>query len=313
MRSGAATDHVGYFHETAFYDSDEVFVDIVAPFLQDGVDAGEPTVVACSPTNAALLERAVDWSSVMVLPGPDQYARPARTIKDYRRLFGRLAREGAAQIRVVGDVPHPGTGTDWTGWLHYEAAVNDAYAEFPVWGLCPYDLRIAPSAVVEDVCCAHPFVATRHGDHLPNARFEAPSSLLRRRGDGTRPLGPALLTLLDPTAAEARRRVGEAVAPVLGRERVEVVQLVTSELVANALEHGRAPRSLALHLGEGQVTIAVADGGDGPADRLAGWLEPDPLVEHGRGLWIVNQLAVELRSSRGAGFEVQATLAATES
>ena len=49
MRSGAAAGHPGYFHETAFYGSDDEFVDIVAPFVRDGIAAGEPTVVACGP------------------------------------------------------------------------------------------------------------------------------------------------------------------------------------------------------------------------------------------------------------------------
>ncbi|HEX6130915.1 MAG TPA: MEDS domain-containing protein, partial [Actinomycetota bacterium] len=59
MRSGAARGHAGYLHETAFYGSDDAFVDVVAPFLLGGVEAGEPTVVACRPAGTALLRDAV--------------------------------------------------------------------------------------------------------------------------------------------------------------------------------------------------------------------------------------------------------------
>ena len=68
-RTGAAAGHTGYFHETAFYGSDDEFVDIVRPFLRDGLDAGEPTVVACAPENTAILRRSLDCTGIRFLPG----------------------------------------------------------------------------------------------------------------------------------------------------------------------------------------------------------------------------------------------------
>ena len=46
MRSGAAASYSGYFHEAAFYDSDDEFLAIVVPFLTEGVEAREPAMVA---------------------------------------------------------------------------------------------------------------------------------------------------------------------------------------------------------------------------------------------------------------------------
>jgi hypothetical protein len=40
------TAHRGYFHEALLYDSDEEFLAVALPFLQDGVAAGEPVLVA---------------------------------------------------------------------------------------------------------------------------------------------------------------------------------------------------------------------------------------------------------------------------
>ena len=59
MRTGAAAGHVGYFHEAAYYDSDAQLLDIVVPFLRDGLDAGEPTVVALGEAHTALVRRAM--------------------------------------------------------------------------------------------------------------------------------------------------------------------------------------------------------------------------------------------------------------
>src|SRR5829696_6328763 len=40
MPSGAPTDRPGYLHEAVLYDSDEEFLGVVVPFLQEGVAAG---------------------------------------------------------------------------------------------------------------------------------------------------------------------------------------------------------------------------------------------------------------------------------
>ena len=77
-RSGPAAGQHGYFHETAFYGSDDEFVSIVEPFLRDGIEAGEPTLVTCGPANTALLQRAVGANSgVAFVPADDRYRSPA--------------------------------------------------------------------------------------------------------------------------------------------------------------------------------------------------------------------------------------------
>ena len=82
MRSGPPAGTSGYFHETALYDSDQELLDIVVPFLQGGLDAGEPTVVTFGEHNAQLVLDAMGPAcGVQLLPGADQYARPASTIR----------------------------------------------------------------------------------------------------------------------------------------------------------------------------------------------------------------------------------------
>ena len=43
---GAPTDGSGYLHEAVLYDSDEEFLGVVVPFLQEGAAVGEPCLVA---------------------------------------------------------------------------------------------------------------------------------------------------------------------------------------------------------------------------------------------------------------------------
>jgi hypothetical protein len=77
---------------------------------------------------------------------------------------------------VASEVPHPGVGAPWDGWARYEAAVNRAYAEFPLWGLCAYDTRITPGPVLDDVARTHPYFATADGPRIIRAIRIPPSS-----------------------------------------------------------------------------------------------------------------------------------------
>ena len=59
MPIGAPTDRPGYLHEAVLYDSDEEFLGVVVPFLQEGVAAGEPCLVALGASTTSLVREAV--------------------------------------------------------------------------------------------------------------------------------------------------------------------------------------------------------------------------------------------------------------
>lgn len=96
-------------------------------------------------------------------------------------MFASYRDKGAPRVRVVGQVPDPATGARWDGWVRYEAAVNQLYAPFDVWGLCPYDTRSTPGHVLADVERTHAHLAEPDGRHRPNPRYTPPTSS---------PLGP---------------------------------------------------------------------------------------------------------------------------
>jgi len=305
VRSAAARGHAGHLHETAFYGSDDAFVDIVAPFLLGGVDAGEPTVVACRPAGTALLREAVGGNGVAYVDGVEAYARPARTIRTLRELFAAHAGEGSPQVRIVGDVPHPGTGASWETWARYEAAANRAFADLPVWGLCPYDTRITPDAVLADVERTHPFVAGADGRHDRNDAYAPPERFLAERPDPPPdPIEatPPSVALLDPTPASARRAVAAQRAWTrMPLDALDDFALAASEAVTNAMRHGRPPVRFRMWARPDRVVATIADAGDGPDDPLAGLLPPDVRSSSGYGLWIVHQTCDEVVFRRDAG------------
>ena len=296
MRTGAPAGHRGYFHEAAFYNSDEQFVTVAAPFLEEGVAAGEPTLVALDEASSELVRTAVGDSAGLVYldssPGRRRHGRPAEAIASYREIFAGYVADGVPQIRVLGEIPHPGFGRPWDGWARYEATVNHAFAEFPVWGLCPYDIRAAPAAVLADAERTHPQLVTTAGEHLSNPRYQDPAQFLTERpppaADPLEAATPAI-ELTDPAPAAARdavRATGHATA--LDPAEIDDLVMAVSEAVTNALYHGRPPVRLRVWTARDRIVAAVRDHGPGVSDPFAGLLPATATSAGGMGLWVIH-------------------------
>lgn len=280
----------GFYHETAFYGSDDDFLAIALPFVEGGLREGQPTLIACAEKNATMLRDALGRDdAVTYLPGADQYARPADAIASYRDLFGEHAKAGATQIRAVGDVPHPGLGVPWDWWGRYENAVNQAFAEFPLWGLCPYDTRITPPEVLADVARTHEYIATTSGEHLPSPDFGNGLPLSRPVADVLEQ-GTPWVSMVDPTPAAARQAVSAAIASTsLTEDHSHDLVYAASEIVTNGLSHGIAPVLFRLWADDSRVVVTVTDQGSGPSDPMAGLMPTTATRSAGLGLWILHR------------------------
>ena len=280
----------GFYHETAFYGSDDDFLTIAVPFVEGGLRDGQPTLIACAETNTTLLRDVLGRdSAVTYLPRGDQYARPADALAGYRDIFSEHATQGAAQIRVIGEVPHPGVGVPWDWWGRYENAANQAFAEFPLWALCPYDTRITPPEVLADVARTHEYIATVSGEHLPSPDF----------GNGLPLSGPVpdvleqgspRVSLVDPTPAAVREAVNAAIADTsLTEDNSHDIVYAASEIVTNGLTHGVAPVRFRLWADDSRVVVTVTDQGSGPSDPMAGLVPTTATRSAGLGLWILHR------------------------
>ncbi|TDB70965.1 sensor histidine kinase [Micromonospora sp. KC723] len=310
MRTGAAAGHSGYFHEAVLYDSSDELLAVVLPFLLDGVAAGEPSMVSFGERHTALLRSALPpRCGVTFLDGGDVYARPSAAIRSYRQLLADQVAAGATQIRIVGELPPVAFGRFWDWWGRYEAAINHAYDEFPLWSMCVYNTRSTPPEILDDVSRTHPRTATADGRHVPNEVYTAPELYLREpRPVAPDPLqhGTPLVELVDPTPAGARAAV-HAVAPEqLSADEVDDLSVAVSETVTNALRHGRPPVRFRLWAGDGRVVVTVVDGGSGPTDPYAGLLPARGATSGGLGLWITYQSCDHVAMQRGPdGFTVR--------
>ncbi|CAN5166927.1 hypothetical protein BH24ACT1_BH24ACT1_10960 [soil metagenome] len=296
MTRDVLVGETSFCHDAMFYESDDEFVSIVAPFLEGGVAGGEPTLAALGDEHTELMRSAVSVpAGVTFFPSAAHYDRPAATIKADQELFAGYISGGAESIRVVGEVPHSGEGASWNEWARYEATVNRAFESFPLWGLCAYDLRTTPADVVDDVQRTHPFLTTANGYHLDNDRYEDPVAFLANRPHpDPDPLEGDLptLELVQPSPAVARHAVADVTRGMgLGPGEVDDLVVAVSEVVTNAILHGQPPATLRAWAAPGRIVVTVHDLGPGPSDPFAG-LIPAPRGdgEGGFGLWIAHQL-----------------------
>ena len=101
----------------------------------------------------------------------------------------------------------------------------------------------------------------------------------------------------------ARQLVGQALGD---STYLDDALLVTSELVTNAVMHGRPPVTLHLQFRSDHVRVAVVDQGPGFTNGPG---SNDPLASSGRGLGIVASVARESGSGQTAqGWESWAVL-----
>jgi anti-sigma regulatory factor (Ser/Thr protein kinase) len=311
MRTGAARGQAGHFHEAGFYRSDAEFGALIMPFAEEGIAAGEPVILGYDDRKSALLRSWLTDSSAVEFVGDESlYAKPARAIAAYRRLFELHLAMGAGQIRIAGDVPHPGNGGRFEGWDRYEAAVNTVWQDFPVWGRCLYDTTTAPAAVLDVVERTHPRLVSPSGQRRESRRYQdalvfeglpyAPDPL----EDST-----PLAELVNRPAADARHTLARIAHSHIPGTIVQDLLIGVTEAVTNAHRHGRPPVTVRIWATPDRVVVTVHDTGHGPADRLVGLVPvpsstPDP--HRGMGLWVTHQLDIDVTLRyAGDGFTIR--------
>ena len=311
MRTGAPAGHRGHFHEAAFYDTDDGLLTVAIPFLEQGVKAGEPTLVALGEATGKLVRMAIeDLTGIQFLDDRGRHTRPASVIHSSREILAGHVARGVQQVRFLGETPHPGHGARWGWWARYEATINHAFTDFPLWKLCPYDVRIAPADVLDDAAKTHPHIATIEGEHRVNPRYQDPAEFIAQLlpGDAD-PLEttPPVIELIDPTPNAARRAVRTVGDGVLsGTAEINDLVMAVSEVVTNAVMHGHPPVVFRMWTAPDRVVATISDRGPGPTDPFAGLLPTTNTRSGGMGLWLAHQLCshVELHKAAG-GFTIR--------
>ena len=305
-----------YVHDALFFSSPDELAAATVPFAQQGLAAGDAVVVTASPATADVVRTAVDDDRVRVLAWVEAYARrtPA-AVTAFRRLADELTATGARRVRVLGETDFGRTEREQLEWQRYEAVVNHALADWPLWGLCLFDTTRLPDQVLESVARTHPTVVTV-SSRTPNPRFVDPAEYLRGLPVPVEPLqatAPRLAVdeVTDPIAL--RHAVASALAAVGGpREVVEDFLLAVDETTSNAVRHGGPPLGLRLWTSAERLVCTVTDHGPGLDDPFAGYgpAHGDDLSRGGMGVCLARQLCDHVDISSGPdGVTVRLTTA----
>jgi anti-sigma regulatory factor (Ser/Thr protein kinase) len=302
------SDFPDFRHEALIYRDSDEFLAATLAFLREGLEAGEPALVAVSRANTVLLEGELgqDAATVRFADMEALGRNPARIIPFWQDFVDE---HGGVPARGVGEPVWPGRPADEVDECRrHESLINLAFAPAAVWSLlCPYDASGLDDEVLESVSRSHSVVA-HDGVSEASAHFEA--ALDCYAGELRR--GPAAVAGFEfgrADLAEVRRRVEES-AEAVGISPLDVAALVVaaSELAANSVAHGGGCGTLRIWTEPGRLLIEIQDGGR-IENQLAGRVRPLTTQQGGRGLWMANQLCdlVQIRSGEdGTAVRLQA-------
>ena len=299
MSHGVASK--AFRHEALFYSGEGEFVTGVAPFVRQAFRFGEPVLVVVPGHKIEMLRWALGGHAAKVrFEDMTQAGRnPGRIISAWADFAAE--QRSAGQLRGVGEpVWADRTADELAECERHEGLLNIAFAEAPLWLVCPYDTSTLDPSVVDRATRTHPVASSG----TPRPRRRAALRLPPRVPD---PLdGP----LSDPPPNAARidfdsDRLGEVrtlVAQLADRhgldaEAAEGLVLAINEVATNSVRHGGGRGVLQGWATPSSVICEVRDQGV-IGDPLVGRFRPEPTEDGGFGLWLANQFCdlVQIRS-----------------
>jgi MEDS: MEthanogen/methylotroph, DcmR Sensory domain len=300
-RASPARAEQSYRHEALLWHDKTDFTDSLVPFVTDGLDAGEPVMVA-------VLEEHCEWlreglgakaDSVTFVDMAELGRNPAKIIPAWQK-FLDVDAGGTGPARGVGEPIWAGRGADELIECQvHEALLNVAVDPMvPFWLVCPYDMTELQPAVIDEAYRSHPVVI--EADAYRGSTSYAGRAHLEAM------LGAELPTLVgEPTTIPfSRRNLGrlhaflklEGHVAGLGLQQAADLATVTAGLAANSLDRGATTGTIRVWRQPRSVVGEVVDD-TYLDDPLAG--RRAPLVDGADALWEANQLCdlVQLRTT----------------
>ena len=290
-----------YRHEAFLWHDKTDFTSGLVPFITDGLDGGEPVMVALVPEHTTWVQNALGERSTEVefVNMGELGLNPARIIPAWQSFLDRHANEGQP-VRGIGEPIWPGRRPEelLECQLH-EALLNVAVdPEIPFWLICPYDAENLGPDVVEEAHRSHPVLVEAdsysgsgkyggrpHVDSLFSSPLEEPAT------------APIEL-LFDPAdiGSLEERVTAELVVTGLAVESATQLATATQRLAVCSLHRGAAHGRVRLWREPHALICEVVDD-IVVHDLLLG--RRVPLGEEHDGLWMANQLCdlVQLRST----------------
>ena len=302
-QQGPSRSQQSYRHEALLWHTAEDFTGTLVEFVGDGLDAGEPVMVAVTPQHTEWLRDALGPSAASEVQFVDMISlgrNPARIIPAWREFVGARSAE-REPVRGIGEPIWPGRHTEelLECQLH-EALLNVAIEPAtPLWLICPYDAGALDAEVLEEAHRSHPVIVEARS-HRGSVHYAGrPHAEVLFGADLSEPRGrPRSATY---TAETVRRLLAyaklEFYVAGLSLDQADRLSAATELLALGSLHRGSPEVSIRIWGDPDAVICEVID--DVPlTDPLHGRTLP---VEEHEGLWRVNQVCdlVQLRSAQG--------------
>ena len=297
----------GLSHAAFFYRSPPEYVAAIVAFVQAGLAAGEPVLVAVPGTKASVIcdQLPAGPGEVVFTDMAELGRNPARITPEVRAFADK---HPGQRVRFVGEPIWPGrSAAEMCEAARHEALINLAFAQAPMTIVCPYDASGLAGSVLADARRTHQEPAAS-GATGPTWRDNLPPGC-------DRPLHPppveAEVLTYDTDLGPVRRLVADhARRAGLGEERTVDLVLAVNEIAANTISHTTGSGVLHVWHTPEEIVCQLHDQGE-ITDPLAGRVRHGP-DDRGHGLWLVNQVCdlVELRTGR-AGTTVRMHLRRT--
>lgn len=290
-----------YRHEAFLWHDESDFAAGMVPFLEDGLDAGEPTMVAVIPEHSAWLRDALGprAEDIEFVDMRELGRNPARIIPAWQRFLDTHAEQGRP-VRGIGEPIWAGRRSEEVleCQLH-EALLNVAVdPELPFWLICPYDVEGLGADVIEEAFRSHPVIveADRYQGSLHYAgRAHVDSMFAAELSVLTGQVRKAHFTAQDVGRLRTYLNLEFYVAG-LSVERAADLAHVVQRLAVSSLHRGSSGGTVSVWGQPDAVVCEVADDAV-VQDPLLG--RRVPFEEDHDALWVANQLCdlVQLRST----------------
>ncbi len=302
-------------HQALLYGSEEEFLAGTVPFIQDGLECGDPIRIATTDRNTAWLRAAlgVDSQHVTFCESRQWYGHPVRALAALHRTVQAAAQAGQ-RLRMIGEPLWTArTAPESKEWARHESLVNAAFAVADAALLCTYDIRVVDADAVANVGRTHPKLVV-NGSLRPSPNYTDPAAF---NAECNRPplpeLPPPALWLrfhrLEQLATLRDFVTAHALQAGAAAHIVEQFVHAVDEVATNAIEHGGESGVLQIWIDRHTMLCEVSDTGAGLRDPLVGHLPPG-VAGRRHGLWLARQFSdlVELHSD-AAGTTVRLHLA----
>jgi MEDS: MEthanogen/methylotroph, DcmR Sensory domain len=301
MQASPARTEQSYRHEALLWHDRTDFTDSLVPFVTDGLDAGEPVMVAVVAEHVEWLRDGLGAKAdqVTFFDMAELGRNPAKIIPAWQKFLDTDA-AGDGPARGVGEPIWAGRGADELIECQvHEALLNVAVdPTIPFWLVCPYDMAGLEPAVIDEAYRSHPVVIEADA-YRGSTSYAGSAHLEMMLGQELPALAGEPTTIPFSAANLGRLRAFlklEGHVAGLGLQQAADLATVTSGLAAESLRRGATSGTIRVWRQPRSVVCEVVDDTH-LEDPLAG--RRAPLVDGADALWAANQLCdlVQLRTT----------------